>query len=336
MRNHIRRREFICFLGGAAAAPLLLWPLNGRAQQRNRVRLIGVSMNADEPTTQARIARLARSLQELGWIDGRNIRIEHRSSAIALARFPATAAELIALNPDVIVATNTPFVQELQRQTKTIPIVFINLGDPVETGLVASLARPGGNVTGFMNYLPVVAGKWLELLKEAAPTVNRVLVLVNSGNKANENLARVAEASGPSLGLRVTSAALRDIADILAAIETVAAEPNAGLVGLPGTPLSDRGRGTVHALADRYRLPAIYGGRAEPASGGLMSYGADTEDMWRLAAPYVDRILKGEKSGDLPVQAPVKYELVVNLKAAKAIGLTIPEAFLLRADEVIE
>jgi putative ABC transport system substrate-binding protein len=166
---------------------------------------------------------------------------------------------------------------------------------------------------------------------KAAPTVNRVLVLVNAGNAANENLARVAEASAASLGLRVTSTAVRDIADIEAAINSLAAAPNGGLVGLPGTPLSDRGRGTVHELADRHRLPAIYGGRAEPASGGLMSYGTDTEDMWRLAAPYVDRILKGEKPADLPVQAPVKYELVVNLKAAKTIGLAIPESFLLRA-----
>jgi len=298
---------------------------------------IGVSTNADnEAQAQVRIARLALSLKERGWGDERNIRIEYRSSAVALERYPATAADLISLNPDVIVAANTPFVQELQRQTQTIPIVFINLADPVASGLVSSLERPGGNLTGFTLGSPGDDGKRLALLKEAAPTVSRVLVLANGGNAASENTARAILVLASSLGMRATSAAVRDTGEIEAAIKAAAAEPNASLVVLAGSPLSDRGRDTVYELANRYRLPTIYSGRGSPATGGLMSYGADVEDMWRQSVSTVDRILKGERPGDMPVQAPVKYQLVVNRKAAKIIGLTMPETLLTRADEVIE
>lgn len=331
----MQRRDFITLLGGAAGSSFL-WQLDARAQQINRMLRIGVSTNADsEAQAQARIARLALSLKERGWGDERNIRIEYRSSAIALERYPATAADLIALNPDVIVAANTPFVQELRRQTQTIPIVFINLADPVASGLVSSLERPGGNLTGFMLGSPGDDGKRLALLKEVAPTVNRVLVLANGGNAASENAARAILVLASSLGLRATSAPVRDTGEIEAAIKAVAVEPNASLVVLPGSPLSDRGRDTVYELANRHRLPTIYSGRGAPATGGLMSYGADVEDMWRQSVSYIDRILKGEKPGDLPVQAPAKYQLVVNRKAAKTIGLTLPEPFLARA-EVIE
>jgi putative ABC transport system substrate-binding protein len=221
------------------------------------------------------------------------------------------------------------------RQTQTIPIVFVNIGDPVETGLVASLARPGGNATGFMNIEPSMGGKWLELLKEAAPSTKRVLILVNSGNDANRGAARIIESVAPSFGVEVSSVEVSDGAEIERAIETSAREANVGLIVSAGIPINDR-RKLIFALAGRYRLPALYYFRYFVADGGLMSDGPDVNDLYRRSASYVDRILKGEKPGDLPVQAPTKYELVVNINAAKAIGLTMPESLLVRADEVLE
>jgi putative ABC transport system substrate-binding protein len=232
-------------------------------------------------------------------------------------------------------ANNTTIVQELQRQTRSIPIVFASVVDPVETGVVASLARPGGNATGFMNHEPALSGKWLELLKEVAQGVSRVLVLVNSGSDSNLIELRAIEAAAASLGVQVSSGTVRDAGQIESTIEAVARTPNAGLIITAGIPITDR-RKLIFALASRYRLPAVYNFRFFAVDGGLLSYGPDDLDMYRRSATYVDRILKGEKPSDLPVQAPVKYELVINLNAAKAIGLIVPPTLLARADEVIE
>ena len=318
MTAFIGRREFITLLGGAAVA----WPLAARAQQTERERRIGVLTGED---LVAFVGAFREELHKLGWSDGRNLRIERRASA----------AELIAINPDVMVAENTPAVQELQRQTRAIPIVFVGLGDPLLTGVVASLAHPGGNATGFMNPEPSISGKWVELLKEIAPGTARVLVLLNANNAANLTRLHAIEASAPSLNVRVSSRAIRDAGEIEAAIDTVAGESNAGLIATPGPP-TDGLRKTIFASAARHRLPGIYPYRYYTADGGLMSYGADRVDIWRRAASYVDRILRGEKPGDLPVQAPTKYELVINLKTAKALGLEVPPTLLTRADEVIE
>jgi putative ABC transport system substrate-binding protein len=248
---------------------------------------------------------------------------------------PEPRAEVLASNPDVVYATATPIVQELQRQTRSIPIVFADITDPVETGVVESLARPGGNATGFMNQETGFTGKLLGLLKEVAPDVNRVLVLVSSGSDANLIQLHDAEAAAASFGVQVSSRSVRDASEIESAIEAIGCTPNAGLFITGGIPINDR-RKLIFALASRYRLPAVYMFRFFTVDGGLLSYGSDTRDMYRRSATYVDRILKGEKPGDLPVQAPVKYELVINLNAAKAIGLTVPETLLATADEVIQ
>jgi len=328
----MRRREFIALLGSAAA-----WPGALHAQQGERVRTIGVLMDGAESdaTLRAFIAALTAELQKLGWIEGRNVRIEDRWAAGDPGSMRNFAAELVAMRADVILTGNTPIVQELQRQTRTIPIVFVALGDPVATGVVVSLARPGGNATGFMNPQPSISGKWLELLKEIAPSINRVLVMVNAGNIANATRLRAIERSALSLGVQVSSSAISHAAGIESAIDTIARESNAGLIVVPGAPISDH-RKMIFALAIRNRLPAVYPYRHYVADGGLMSYGSEPLDMWQRAASYVDRILKGEKAADLPVQEPTVYRLVVNLRTAKAIGLSIPEAFLVRADEVIE
>jgi putative ABC transport system substrate-binding protein len=330
----MQRRSFLTLLGCAAVA----WPLAARAQQDGRVRRIGVMVGLAEndPEFQARRTALGQGLRDLGWTEGRNFRLEVRGIVGGgIDRVRSTVAEVVASNPDLLYGTNTVIVQEMQRQTRAIPIVFANIGDPVDTGVVTNLARPGGNATGFMISESALGGKWLELLKEVAPGLNRVQVLVNSGNDADQALLRTIEASAPLVGVQMSSAAVRDAREIEDAITAVAREPAAGLIVAAGFPINDR-RKLIFALAGRYRLPAVYGFRHFAADGGLMSYGADVLDIHRRSATYVDRILKGEKPADLPVQAPVKYQLVVNLNAAKAIGLTIPEAFLLRADEVIE
>jgi ABC-type uncharacterized transport system substrate-binding protein len=313
----MRRRQFITLLGAAAA-----WPVAARAQRQDRTRRVGVLTGEDLVVF---VGTFREELQRLGWSDGRNLRIDTRVSA----------AELIAINPDVMVAENTPAVQDLQRHTRTIPIVFVGLGDPVLTGVVMSLGHPGGNATGFMNPEPSISGKWLELLKEIAPATTRVLVLLNANNVANLTRLRAIEASAPSLNVRLSSAAVRDAGEIEAAIDAMAGESNAGLIVTPGPP-NDGLRKTIFASAARHRLPGVYPYRYYTADGGLMSYGADRGDIWRRAASYVDRILRGEKPADLPVQAPTKYELVINLKTAKALGLEVPPTLLARADEVIE
>ena len=326
----IRRREFITLLGGTAA-----WPLAARAQQPRR---IGVLMSAYSQTDregQARIGAFLDTFQRLGWFDGRNVQIQYRWDAGDADRIKASAAELVHSAPDVIVVVAGPALVELQRITSMIPIVFTQVFDAVGGGLVAGLARPGGNVTGFQNFEPAMGGKWLGVLKEAAPNLNRVAVLYGSDSAASVAAVHATEAVAPSLGFRVTAVDVHDGGEIEGAVAKFADQPDGGLIVVPH-PRTVANRASIIILAARHRLPAIYPFRYFATEGGLMSYGADQIDQWRGAAVYVDRILRGEKPGELPVQAPTKYELVVNLRTAKALGLNIPPAFPLRADEVIE
>ena len=326
----IRRREFITLLGGTAA-----WPLAARAQQPRR---IGVLMSAYSQTDregQARIGAFLDTFQRLGWFDGRNVQIQYRWDAGDADRIKASAAELVHSAPDVIVVVAGPALVELQRITSMIPIVFTQVFDAVGGGLVAGLARPGGNVTGFQNFEPAMGGKWLGVLKEAAPNLNRVAVLYGSDSAASVAAVHATEAVAPSLGFRVTAVDVHDGGEIEGEVAKFADQPDGGLIVVPH-PRTVANRASIIILAARHRLPAIYPFRYFATEGGLMSYGADQIDQWRGAAVYVDRILRGEKPGELPVQAPTKYELVVNLRTAKALGLNIPPAFPLRADEVIE
>ena len=327
----IRRRDFITLLGGAAVT----WPLAARAQQPRR---IGVLMSAYSQTDregQARIGAFLDTFQRLGWSDGRNVQIEYRWDAGDADRIKASAAELVHSAPDVIVVVAGPALVELQRITSMIPIVFTQVFDAVGGGLVAGLARPGGNVTGFQNFEPAMGGKWLGVLKEAAPNLNRVAVLYGSDSAASVAAVHATEAVAPSLGFRVTAVDVHDGGEIEGEVAKFADQPDGGLIVVPH-PRTVANRASIIILAARHRLPAIYPFRYFATEGGLMSYGADQIDQWRGAAVYVDRILRGEKPGELPVQAPTKYELVVNLRTAKALGLNIPPAFPLRADEVIE
>jgi putative ABC transport system substrate-binding protein len=327
----VRRREFITLLGAAA------WPITARAQQAGKVWRIGVLITYTQTDRegQARIAAFLDTFQRLGWTDGRNARIEYRWGAGDTDRVKASAAEMVRSAPDVIVVSSNPALAELHRLTSTIQIVFTQVSDPVASGFVGSLARPGANVTGFQNFEPAIGGKWLGVLKEAAPNLSRIAVLFGSDNAANVALLRVAEAVAPSLGVTVTAVDIHDGGGIEPAIATFASQPDGGLIVMPH-PNTAANRASIIILAARHRLPAIYPFRFFAADGGLMSYGPDQIDQWRGAATYVDRILRGQKPGELPVQAPTKYELVVNLKTARVIGLDIPPAFPLRADEVIE
>ena len=329
----MRRREFIALLGGAAVA----WPRTAAAQQADKLRLVGVLMGwaSDDQEAQNRFAAFRDAFAGLGWSEGRNVRMEVRWAGVDFERGHADAAELVALAPDVILCAPNVAVAELSHLTRTIPIVFGIAGDPVGSGFVSSLGRPGGNVTGFSATEPAMAGKWLQLLKEVAPAVARVAVLFQPETAANAAMWRVVKASAPPLAIEVSAAAVHDAGEIEHAITTFASQANGGLIVLPG-PVSLGHRDLIVALAARHRLPAIYPFRFFAAAGGLISYGPDPIDPFRRAAGYVDRILKGEKPGDLPVQSPTKFELVVNLKTAKALGLKIPESFLALADEVIE
>jgi putative ABC transport system substrate-binding protein len=291
--------------------------------------------NASDPFYQALVEGLRGHLQQLGWSESGNIQIELRFGEGDLTHSRALAAELVGKNPDVLVSPNTPVVQEFLRLTRTIPIVFGGLADPVASGVVASLARPGGNATGFMNPEPTISARWLELLKESAPSLLRVLVLVNAGNVGNQARLRVIEAAGLAIRVQVSSAAIRTEADVRTAIDATIGESNMGLIVSPAPPISGF-REVIFEQAARHRLPAIYPFRYYVAEGGLMSYGSEPGPMWAQAATYVDRILRGEKPADLPVQAPAKLDLVINLKTAKALGLTIPETLLATADEVIQ
>jgi putative ABC transport system substrate-binding protein len=327
----IRRRDFITLLGGAAARPLA-----AGAQQPERVRRIGVLMSvaADGPEGQARLAAFLKGLQQLGWTDGRNIRIDYRWGAGDAERSRKYAAELVTLGPDVILASGDP-VMALQQATRSVPIVFTIIADPVGAGLVDSMARPGGNSTGFMSYEHGFGAKWLELLKEIAPSVKRAAVIRNADESAG--IAQFAGIQGvaPALGVELSPIGVRDAGEIERAVTSFARFPNGGLIVTGSAPAAIH-RDLIVTLAARHKLPAVYPGRFFVAAGGLISYGPDLVDQHRRAAGYVDRILKGEKPVDLPVQAPTKYELVINLTTAKALGLTVPDTLLARADEVIE
>jgi putative ABC transport system substrate-binding protein len=330
----MRRREVITLLGGAAA-----WPLAARAQQRERMRRIGLMFGGlapDDPEGQTRITAFVQALAQLGWIEGRNVRIDYRFGLGDRERLNKYAAELIALAPDVILAGTTGIaVQMLQQASRTVPIVFANVIDPVGQGFVASLARPGGNATGFMTVEFGQSAKWLELLKEVAPSLTRVGVLRNPEFGTGNSQFAAIQAVAPLLRVEVSPIDVRDPNEIERVITALARFPNGGLI-VPSGGAQLRHRDLIIALAARHRLPAIYPSRAFVSAGGLISYGTDTAEPYRQAAAYVDRILKGEKPADLPVQAPVKYETVLNMKTAKVLGLDVPTSVLLRADEVIE
>jgi putative ABC transport system substrate-binding protein len=329
----MRRREFITLLGGAAA----VWPLAARAQQGERMRRIGVLMNiaADDPEASARVAAFAQGLADLGWIIGRNLRIDYRWGAADAERIRKDAAELVSLTPDVILSSGTPSVAALQQATRSVPIVFAQVVDPVGGGFVESLARPGGNMTGFSVYEYSLSGKWLELLKEIAPRVTRAAILRDLALASGSGQLGAIQSVAPSLGVELSPLGVGDTGAIERALTAFGRSSNGGLI-VTASSLAIVHRELIITLAARHRLPAVYFQRSFVASGGLISYGPDSVDPFRRAAGYVDRILKGEKPADLPVQTPTKYELVINLKTAKTLGLDMPSSVLARADEVIE
>ena len=330
----IGRREFITLVGGAAA----VWPLAARAQQpAERVRRIGIfsPVAADSPEGRGRLTAFLQGLQELGWTDGRNVRIDYRLAEGDAERVRRHAADVIALAPDVVLANGTTALGPLLEVTRTVPIVFVQITDPVSTGYVESLARPGGNVTGFSLFEYGMSGKWLELLRQIAPRVTRAAVLRNSTQPTGIAQLAAMHSVAPALGVELVPIGLRDPEEIERGVTSFVRGTNGGLIVTSGGQGIRQGD-LIVALATRHRLPAIYPYRFFATSGGLMSYGTDSADPYRRAAGYVDRILKGEKPSDLPVQMPTKYELVINLKTAKALGLEIPATLLARADEVIE
>jgi putative ABC transport system substrate-binding protein len=329
----VKRRKFITLLGGAAA-----WPLAARAQQVERMRLIGVlvASAADDSVFQARVAAFQQGLAQLGWTDGRNVRLDIRWATTNADDLRRHAAELAALAPDVLVAaTGTATTAPLLQATRTVPIVFVIVIDPVGAGFVASLARPGGNATGFTMFEYGLSGKWLELLKQVAPGVTRAAVLRDPTIASGIGQFAAIQAVASSLGVELSPIDARDGPEIERAVTAFARSGNSGLIVTPSA-VANLHRDLIATLAARHRLPAVYGGRPYVVAGGLISYGPDLIDQYRRAAGYVDRILKGDNPADLPVQAPTKYELVINLKTAKALGLTVPDSLLARADEVIE
>jgi putative ABC transport system substrate-binding protein len=329
----LRRRQFITLLGGAAAA----WPFAARAQQPDRIRrlaLFPLSAQSD-PEAQAYVRALRQSLERLGWIDGQNIRIDIHWQSGDAGRMQANIADALSLAPEVIVSGGTPLTRELLQRTRTIPIIFVNVGDPLASGLVQSLAHPGGNVTGFTAIESSFGGKWVELLKEIAPRVNQVLVLVDPQNPTWKFHVPAIEAAAQSLAVQLTAVHVHNPAEIERAIDAFAGRPNAGMIPLP-SPFVQAHRELIIALAAKHRLPAVYGARSYVMSGGLVSYSSDWIDQYRQAASYVDRIFKGARPADLPVQLPSKFELVINLKTAKTLGLDVPWFLQQRADEVIE
>ena len=325
----MRRRRFLSFLGGAATLPLV-----ARAQSADRKARIGVLMPVviDNSNAQERVAVFLQELQKRGWNEGRNLQIEYRWTAGDLRK---AATELVEFNPDVILATATPSVVALQQATRTLPIVFVMVADPVTSGLVVSLAKPGGNTTGFANFDFGIATKWLELLKEIAPHVTRIGVIRDPAITSNVGQFAAVQSVAPSFGVELTPLGGRDAKDIERTITEFSSNPNCGLI-CAAAPLTLDNREKIISLAAQYRMPAAYPFRFFVTEGGLFSYGADPINFYRQAAGYVDRILKGEKPTELPVQAPTKFELAINVKAAKAIGLTVPPSLLARADEVIE
>ena len=329
----LRRREFITLLGGAAAA----WPLAARAQQREQMRRIGVLMNltADDAEGQGRLAAFMQGLQEAGWSVGRNVRVDLRWGGGDPELYRSHAAELVALAPDVFLAAGAIVTRALQRATRTIPIVFANAVDPVGMGFVASLARPGGNATGFTIFEFSMGGKWLELLKQIAPGITRAAVLRDASLASGAGEFGAVQTVAPSFGVELHPVDVRDADEMDRAITAFASESNGGLI-VTQNATAILHRKLIIALAARHRLPAIYAYSSFVTDGGLISYGPDSMDGYRRAAGYVDRILNGAKPADLPVQAPVKYETVINLKTARALGLDVPATLLARADEVIE
>ncbi len=328
----MRRREFIAGLASAAA-----WPLAARAQQPDGMRRIGVLVNGmeDDSEMQARLAAFRQGLGQFGWSEGRNVRIDYRFSGGSPERFPKFAKELIALNPDIIFASSTPAVAALHQETRTIPIVFVGVSDPIGSGVVASLARPGGNTTGLLLYEDGIIGKWLGMLKEISPPLVRAAIVANPKSTPFDYFLRSAKAVGPLLGIEVVPAPVENTEDMERSIELFARVSNGGLVVAPDATLIDQ-RDLITGLAARYRLPAVYAFPVFVRAGGLMSYSTDVIDQNRQAATYIDRILHGTNPADLPVQAPTRYQTTLNLKTAKALGLTIPETLLATADEIFE
>ena len=328
----MRRREVIALLGGVTAG----WPLAAPAQQSEEVHKIGVLMNYAEgdPEGKGRFVALHDRLTKLGWADGRNVAIETRWAAGQANLMLVFATELVTQPVDVIVAQSTPVLGVVKQLTSTIPVVFTQVADPAGSGFVTNYARPGGNITGFTDYDPAIAGKWLEILKEAAPRINRVAVFFDPDQVNHQRFLRIIESSAP-LKVQVSVATVRNRAEIEQAIANAAGQTDGALIVLPG-PLHNTQRASIIEAAARYRLPAVYPFKYYVKDGGMLYYGTDQLSQWPDVAGYVDRILKGEKPADLPVQAPTKYELAVNLKTAKALGLTIPGTLIARADEVIE
>jgi putative ABC transport system substrate-binding protein len=328
----MRRREFISLLGGATAA----WPLAARAQGE-RMRRVGVLLNltADDPESPARLAAFAQGLADLGWTIGRNLRIDYRWAAGDPERIRRDADELVALAPDLILSSGTPTVAALQKATRSVPIVFAQVVDPVGNGFVETLARPGGNITGFSVFEYGISGKWLELLKEIAPSVTRAAILRDLALASGSGQFGALQSVAPSLGVELSPVGVGDAGAMERAVVAFARSPNGGLIVTAST-LAVIHRELITRLAAEHRLPAVYHSSYYITSGGLISYGPNSIDPFRRAAAYVDRILKGEKPADLPVQAPTKYDLVINLKTAKALGLEVPPTLLARADEVIE
>ena len=328
----MRRREFILLIGGAAAT----WPLAARAQEPSGVRRIGVLMNiSDDPEGKARLAAFRQSLEQLGWIDGRNVRIDTKWADGDVERIRRLATEMVAQSPDVILATGSAAAAPLLQATRTVPIVFVNTPDPVGAGYVKSLARPGGNATGFLLFEYSIGGKWLDLLKQIAPEVNRVAVLRDATISAGLGQYGAVQSAAASFGVEASAIDLRDVSEIERDIAAFATTPGGGLI-VSASPVATRHRDLIVKLAARHKLPAIYYERFFVAEGGLISYGPNIVDQYRRAPGYVDRILRGEKPADLPVQAPTKYELVINLKTAKALSLDVPNTLIGRADQLIE
>jgi putative ABC transport system substrate-binding protein len=329
----MQRREFLSLLGGAAAA----WPLRAHSQTADRMRRIALMMPLAESDSesQVRIAALRESLEKLGWTEVRNLHVDYRWDVGNPERARTVAKELVASAPDLIMPSTTQMLAAVQAETRSIPTVFVNVSDPVGTGLVASLAHPGGNITGFTNFEYATGGKWLEILKEIAPAVTRVAVIANLKNPNTALYLRTIEPAAPVLGLELRTFGVNDAAGIEQAIEASAREARGGLLIMPD-PLTIVHRELIVALAARHGLPAAYPYRYFVAIGGLFSYGIDSTDLYRRAASYVDRILKGANPGDLPIQQPTKFELAINLKTAKALGLTVPLIMQMTADEVIE
>jgi putative ABC transport system substrate-binding protein len=327
----MRRREFLRILGCAAG-----WPIASMAQPTERTRVVGMLdiLGPDDPEAKTREAVFAQALQQLGWAVGRNVKIETRNVGRDLDLLRRYAAELIALTPDVIVSIGSVTVAPLQQATRTIPIVFVNVPDPVGAGFVQSMAHPGGNITGFLNFEYSMSGKWAELLKQIAPNVTRALVFRDPSTAAGIGQFGAIRSVAQSLGIELTPLNVRDADEIERNVAAFARSGNGGVIVTPGGAAAHRG--LIIGLAARYKLPSVYPYRYYPVDGGLISYGPNTNDPQRRAAGYVDRIFKGEKPADLPVQAPTKYELIINLKTARVLGITVPPALLARADEVIE